>query len=413
MENKPMIIVLILIVLIIMSAFFSSTETAYSSYNRIRIKNKANSGDKRAQLVLKLSDNYNKLLSTILIGNNIVNIAAASLATVIFVQYFGNAGISISTTVMTVLVLVFGEITPKSLAKDSPEKFCMSAAPLLNLIIIILNPLNFIFAQWKRLLNKFSKTEDSPGITEDELIMIVEEAEHDGGINSQERELILSAIEFYDLDVADILTPRIDVVAIEQNENIPDIAETFYETGYSRLPVYKKSIDNIIGVINQKDFHHLVVCNKQPLSSAIKPVIMTSSTMKISILLKKLQLSKTHLAVIIDEYGGTMGIVTLEDIIEELVGEIWDEHDEILSEFTKLSDNSYKVSGSTSLNRFFEKFHIQNKIINAVSVSGWVVWELARIPEEGDSFSIDGLDITVSKMEQRRVQEIIVSINEE
>ncbi len=409
MTSSPLFSGIVLLLLILISAFFSSTETAFSAMNRIRLKNMANSGNQRASLVLKLAEDYDKLLSTILIGNNIVNIASASLATVLFVAWLGNAGITVSTIVMTVLVLIFGEITPKSLAKEAPEKMAMFSAPLLKAVAWLLTPVNYLFASWKKLLLKWVSTEGEQGITEDELIMIVEEAEQDGGIGTQERELILSAIEFYDLDVADVLTPRIDVEAIEEKETAEEISLLFHQTGYSRLPVYRGDIDNIIGVINLKDFYHQVVRDNRPIGEIIKPVIVTTENMKISRLLKRLQLTKTHLAVIVDEYGGTLGIVTMEDILEQLVGEIWDEHDQVVKDIVQTAEGVYQVTGSANLSRFAEKFCLSD-LPDAVSVSGWVAYKLARIPEEGDSFHDGNLLVKVSAMDGRRVAQIIVTI---
>ena len=402
--------ILVLLALIICSAYFSATETAFSAMNRIRMKNLANNGNRRAILALRLAENYDKLLSTILIGNNIVNIAATSIATGLFVAWLGNVGITVSTVVMTILVLIFGEITPKSLAKETPERMAMFSSPLLKVIAWLLTPVNFLFSAWKKLLLRWFTTGSDQGITEDELIMIVEEAEQDGGIGQQERELILSAIEFYDLDAADVLTPRIDVEAISEDEDVQEIKRLFRATGYSRLPVYREDIDNIIGVINIKDFYQKILEDGQPLADIIKPILFTAANMKISVLLKKLQLNKNHIAVIVDEYGGTLGIVTLEDIIEELVGEIWDEHDEVVRDINQTGENTYQVSGSASLSRFAAQFGL-NELPDVTSVSGWVTYKLARIPAVGDCFSSDGLEVSVTKMDGRRVAEISVRSN--
>ena len=402
--------ILVLLALIICSAYFSATETAFSAMNRIRMKNLANNGNRRAILALRLAENYDKLLSTILIGNNIVNIAATSIATGLFVAWLGNVGITVSTVVMTILVLIFGEITPKSLAKETPERMAMFSSPLLKVIAWLLTPVNFLFSAWKKLLLRWFTTGSDQGITEDELIMIVEEAEQDGGIGQQERELILSAIELYDLDAADVLTPRIDVEAISEDEDVQEIKRLFRATGYSRLPVYREDIDNIIGVINIKDFYQKILEDGQPLADIIKPILFTAANMKISVLLKKLQLNKNHIAVIVDEYGGTLGIVTLEDIIEELVGEIWDEHDEVVRDINQTGENTYQVSGSASLSRFAAQFGL-NELPDVTSVSGWVTYKLARIPAVGDCFSSDGLEVSVTKMDGRRVAEISVRSN--
>ncbi|MDO4288167.1 MAG: hemolysin family protein [Eubacterium sp.] len=412
MDNSTITTIIFLAILVALSGYFSATETAFSSLNKIRIKNLANNdGNKKAKLVLRLSENYDKLLSTILIGNNIVNIGAASIGTTIFVKYFGNAGVTISTAVITVVVLIFGEISPKSMAKESPEKFAMFSAPFLRVLLIVLTPLNFIFMQWKRLLSRIFKVSADKGITEEELITIVEEAEQEGGINAQEGELIRSAIEFNDLDVLDVLTPRTDIAAISDDDDKEKIAELFLNTGYSRIPVYHDRIDNIIGIINQKDFHNYVYHSNQGIDTIIKPAVFSIPTMKISVLLRMLQKTKSHIAVITDEYGGTMGIVTLEDIIEELVGEIWDEHDEVVNDFEQISDNIYKVNCSANLDKMFKLFDI-NLELDISTVSGWVTEHFGRIPNEGDCFSFENLDITVTKTDPHRVLEITVVVHE-
>ncbi len=412
MDSSSISKIVVLSVLILMSAFFSATETAFSSLNKIRIKNSANAGNHKAKLVLKLYDDYGKVLSTILIGNNIVNIAAASLATVLFVEYFGDAGVTISTAVITIVVLIFGEISPKTLAKESPESFSMFSAPVIRILMLLFAPFNFFFMLWRKLLSKLFKANNETGITEEELITIVEEAELEGGINAGEGALIRSAIEFNDLEVVKIFTPRIDVVAVSVEDDKQKIEHIFFENGYSRLPVYGRNIDDIIGVINHKDFHDYILHTEQPLKSIIKPAIFILPSMKISKLLKRLQSSKSHMAVIIDEYGGTMGIVTLEDIIEELVGEIWDEHDEIIKDFEKISDNEYKISCSANIDKMFKLFNI-NKELDITTVSGWVIGELGRIPVAGDSFTYENLHITVTKTDYRKVLEIIVSVQED
>ena len=402
------IIIFVLAVLIIMSAYFSATETAFSSLNKIRLKNDAKKGNRKARLALKLSEDYDRLLSTILIGNNIVNIASASLATVIFVKYFGNAGVTISTVVMTVLVLIFGEISPKSMAKDVPEEFAMFSAPILRCFMIILYPVNFLFMQWKRFLASVFKVKQNRTITEEELLTIVDEAQQEGGINEKERELIRSAIEFNDLDVSDVLTPRVDIVGVQKDLPVEDIARKFVESGFSRLPVYEEDIDNIIGVIHHKDFYNKVLHQKEGLADIMKPVKFITGTMKISRLLTLLQQTKSHLAVITDEFGGTEGIVTLEDVIEELVGEIWDEHDEVIEEIKKIGDDTYRIVCTANLDKMMEVFHKEEYECDSTTVSGWVMEQLGKIPQQGDRFTYEDLEVTVSKTDQRRVLEIIV-----
>ncbi len=409
MDNN-FVMVIVIAFLILMSAYFSATETAFSSLSRIRMKNLANSGSKKAKNTLDLAENYDTVLSTILIGNNIVNILSTSLATVFFTNIFGNSGVTISTVVMTILVLTFGEISPKSLAKEAPESFAIFSTPILGFFVMILRPLNYIFGLWKNLLSKFVKISREEKFTEDELLTIIDEAQNEGGINQQKGELIRSAIEFNDLDVRDVLTPRVDVVAVDIEFDNDQIDTLFTESGYSRLPVYKDNIDNIIGVLHEKNFNiYLREGDKESLVNILKPVIFVTPTMKISRLLKLLQQYKTHMAIITDEYGGTVGVVTLEDILEELVGEIWDEHDEIVEEFVKLGENEYRISCSANIDKMFDLFDIDEDY-DANTVSGFVIQELGKIPEEGDHFIYENLSITVTKTDSQRVLEIHVKV---
>lgn len=404
---------ILLAVLILMSSFFSATETAFLSVNRIRIKNKANDGDKKAQLVLNLIEQYDTLLSTILIGNNIVNIASASISTVLFTGIFGDSGVTISTIFMTIIVLIFGEITPKSLAKDFPEVFATFAAPIIYFLSIVLKPINHVFALWKKIVSSIFKSNSSSGITEEELITIVEEATQEGGLDANEGELIRSAIEFNELDAIDILTPRIDIVGVEEHATIDEITQVFNESGYSRLPVYKDTIDNIVGVIHLKDLHNFYHSNKEnvEVKDLIQSVVYTTQTILISTLLRLLQAKKSHLAVVCDEYGGTLGIVTLEDIIEELVGEIWDEHDEVIKEFDKIDDNHYRINCSANLDKMFKLFNIDKEVVSS-TVSGWVIEEIGGIPEVNDSFVFENMHIKVTETDFKRVLEIEVTITQ-
>ncbi|MFR2488489.1 MAG: HlyC/CorC family transporter [Hungatella sp.] len=412
MEEQSISLVII-IGCIIMSAYFSATETAFSSLNRIRIKNMAEKGNKRAGLVLKLSENYDGLLSTILIGNNIVNIASASLATVIFVKLLGDeAGASISTVVTTIVVLIFGEVSPKSIAKESPEQFAMFSAPFLNAFMVLLTPVNYLFKQWKKLLSLLIRTSGDSGITEEELLAIVEEAKQDGGIDEQEGSLIKSAIEFTELEAMDIATPRVDVTGIPVDADREEIAAVFGETGYSRLPVYKDKIDDIIGIIYQKDFYNQVYRGVCGVEAIVRPALYVAKSKKINVLLKELQKNKMHIAVVIDEFGGTMGIVTLEDILDELVGEIWDEHDVVVQEIEKISDQEYLVLGNTSVEKLFEELSAEEEF-ESFTVSGWVMELAERIPEEGDVLYYENMTITVMKMKDRRVEQVRIVLEAE
>ena len=409
-SSSTPIMTVAIILLVCMSAYFSATETAFSSLNRIRLKSWAEDGNQRAALALQLSEDYDRLLSTILIGNNIVNITATAVGTVLFTNLVGTAyGPTVATVVLTVVVLIFGEVSPKSIAKESPERFAMASAPVLRVFLAILRPLNFLFALWKRLLSRFLHTADDAGITEEELITMVSEAESEGGLDQHESQLIRSAIEFGDLEAGDILTPRVDIVAVEDSATMDEIAATFAESGYSRLPVYHKDVDDIVGVIHEKDFHAARYRGQTDIAGCITPVHYTTANAELGLLLRTLQKKKTHMAIVVDEYGGTAGLVTLEDILEELVGEIWDEHDEVIESFRKQEDGSYLISASADLTDLYDLFSISGEC-DASTVSGWVIDELGRLPQVGDHFQAEGLDVTVTQVDHRRVLEIRVAV---
>ncbi|MEG0919046.1 MAG: hemolysin family protein [Anaerovoracaceae bacterium] len=408
--ESHLISIITIIVLVMFSAYFSATETAFTSINRIKIKNMAGDGNSRAKRVLKLSDNYDKLLSTILIGNNIVNIAMTAVATVLFIDIYGDLGATLSTIIITVVVLVFGEITPKNVAKDAPEGFAMFSAPIIGVFVTVLTPINFLFSKWKDLINKIFKIVGDNSITGEELITIVEEAETVGGIEAGQSELIQNAIEFNDLTAEDVLTPRVDVEAISIDMSEEEVGEIFKNTGFSRLPVYEDDMDKVLGVLNQKDFHNYIVGSQRTISDFVKPVVFVAGTMKAATLLKKLQAAKAHIAIIVDEYGGTEGLVTMEDIIEELVGDIFDEHDAIMSqEVTLLQNGSYRVMCNANLAKVFDFFEIDEEI-DVNTVNGWVVLCLDKLPSKGDSFErvYDNklIKARVTKANPRRALEI-------
>ena len=410
MDPQSIAMIAAMFLMVAFSAYFSATETAFTSLNRIRLKSKADAGDRRAARTLALAEDYDRLLSTILIGNNIVNISASTLGTVLFTKHVGTAyGPAVSTIVLTVIILIFGEISPKSLAKEQPEAFAMFSAPLLRLLMLLLRPLNFLFAQWKRLLSLIFRSSSDSGITEEELITMVDQAETEGGLDQDESELIRSAIEFSDLEVDEILTPRVDIVAVEDTDTMDEIAKAFAESGYSRLPVYHEDIDNIVGVIHEKDFHAARYHGHDDVSAIVSTVLYTTANTKISDLLRILQKAKAHMVIVVDEYGGTEGLCTLEDIVEELVGEIWDEHDEVIEEFRKQPDGSYLISCNANLTDLYDLFSIKGES-DSTTVSGWVMEEVGRVPEEGDHFVYENLDVTVTKVDHRRVLEIRVVV---
>ncbi len=405
-----------IVILLIMSAYFSATETAFTSLNRIKLKNIASDGNNKAKRVLELSENYDKLLTTILIGNNIVNIMMTAVSTVLFIELYGQYGASISTAVITVIVLIFGEISPKSLAKESPEKFAMLVGRSIKICMVILTPLNYIFAKWKGILAKVFKVGSENTITEDEIKTIVEEAEVVGGIEAEQSELIQNAIEFNELTAEEVMTPHVDIEAIDITMGEYEVAETFKKTGYSRLPVYEDDLDKILGVLNQKDFHNYIIGSNKTISDFVKPVAFVAGTMKIATLLKKLQAMKAHIAIVVNEYGGTEGLVTMEDIIEELVGDIFDEHDAIMSqEVTLLQNGSYRVMCNANAAKIFDYFGIDQEP-EANTINGWVVLQLDKLPEKGDVFEAQygnkHMKVKVTKATARKAIEINLQIAE-
>ena len=410
-DSASIAMLITLLILVVLSAYFSATETAFTSLNRIRLKTRADGGSRRAAKTLALAEEYDKLLSTILIGNNIVNITATTVSTVLCTRWFHQYGPTVATVALTIIILIFGEVTPKSLAKERPEDFAMFAQPLLKLLMVVLTPLNFLFTQWKRLMSKVFRAKGEDGITEEELVGMVDQAETEGGLDEHESDLIRNAIEFSELEVSDLLTPRVDLTAAGEDSTIEELASLFAETGYSRIPIYHETIDNIVGFVHEKDFYAARYRGATALSSLTSPVLYTTGNTKAFELLRILQKSKVHMAVVVDEYGGTEGIVTLEDILEELVGEIWDEHDEVIETFQKQHDGSYLIACSADLDDMYDLFQVKGSC-DAATVSGWVLEQVGRVPEAGDHFQAEGLDVTVTQVEQRRVLEIQVRVLE-
>ncbi len=403
--------IIIIVVCVLLSAYFSATETAFSTFNRIRVKNMAEKGNKKAALALRLSDNYDSLISAILIGNNIVNILASAMATLLFAKLIINQDLAatVSTAVLTVVILVFGEISPKTIAKYNPESFVLFSAPIINFVRVILFPFIIIFNGWQKLLAKLFKKNEDQGMTEEELISIIKEAEEEGDIDKEESDLIKSAIEFGDLEVGDIFTPRIDITALPVGADKETVAKTFSESGYSRLPVYDGDIDNVVGILYYKDFYTVAYKTNVALEEIIKPVIYVAKTQPVNELMKELQEKQLHMAVVTDEFGSTAGIVTLEDILEEIVGEIWDEHDEIIEEIKEVGENEYVVSGKANTEKLFDELDIDlGDEIDAVTVGGWAMEVLGKIPEVGDTFEEHGVAVEVLEMDGRRVESVHV-----
>ena len=412
--NYPMYIT-IMVICLFGSAYFSATETAFSCANKTRLKALAEAGNKRAAHALELSERYDRLISTVLIGNNIVNILLASLSTVLFVHLCGDdIGATVATVITTIVVLIFGEITPKNIAKDMPEKFAMFSVPLIQLLSWIFLPLVFLFSLWKKLISKIFKSKEDAKTSQEELIMMVEEVEQEGSIDEDESNLLKNAIEFTERRAEDILTHRVDLAAVNVEDDKKEISKLYSETKFSRLLVYEENIDNIIGVIHQKDFYEEGKITDKPLREIMSEPFFIQQNEKINDLMKKLQQSKSHMAVVLDEYGGTYGIVTLEDILEELVGEIWDEHDEVVEDFKELAENTWQVDCTVNIDDFFEFFELpKQEDVESVSLGGWVMEQLEKIPEEGDAFSFGKLDVTVTELDSHRVAFVKVFCNAE
>lgn len=413
MDGDNLWSILMLIVLVLLSSFFSSSETAFTSANRIRLRNEAESGDKKAARTLKLAENFDSVLSMILIGNNIVNIAMTALATILFASWFPTYGPTISTIVMTIVVLIFGEITPKSIAKEKSESLAKFSAPFIQFLMVVFKPAIWFFEQWKIMLDRLFQFDGHETISEDELLSMVDEAESGGSIEDHEHQLVRSAIEFDDLEVSTILTPRVDIIGCDIEEEDDKIEELFYTHNFSRLIVYDDTVDHVVGVLHEKDFNRYLKAKQRTgrdtsLLTVVKDVIFVPPIMNLSKLLRTMQLEKTHMAIVTDEHGGTIGIASMEDVLEELVGEIWDESDVIEEEIKEISEGiSYKVKGTANLDKIFELFGLDNDdefISN--TVSGFVIEQLGRVPEEEDSFEYHNMTVTVTHVRNRRVLEI-------
>ena len=403
--------IIFIVILIAFSAYFSATETAFTSVNRIRLKNLAGDGNRKAEKVLSLSEKYDKLLTTILIGNNVVNIWMTAIATTICIGLYGQHGATIATIAITVIVLIFGEITPKNVAKEKSEGFSMFSAPFIGFLMLVMTPFTFIFSKWKQLISKLFNINGEETITDDEILTMVEEAETGGSIDESRSELIQNAIEFDELTAEDVMTPRPDMVAVDTECTIEELADLFRDTGYSRLPVYEEEIDHIIGVINQKDFHNHIVGTDRKIADFIIPVVFVAETIKIFDLLRKMQQLKTHMAIVIDEYGGTEGLVTMEDIIEELVGEIYDEHDVVINkEILPLQNGSYRVQASANVEKIFDYLDVDEEIQEVNTINGWVAMNLDRLPKRDDRFETrigdKLLKVRVTKADDRKAIEI-------
>ena len=405
----------VIILLVMCSAFFSSTETAYSSVSKVRLKNYADNGNKKAKKAYYISKHYDKALSTILVGNNIVNIAASSLGTLLFVSFLGDAsGTLVSTVVLTVVVLIFGEVMPKNIAKENSESFCMSSATVLLVLMFIFTPITYLLLQINKLVKKIAdkSNKKEPTVTEDELKYIVESIEEEGVLEEQESELVQSALEFDEKTAYEILTPRVDMVAIDIDDDPDKIKKIILEERYSRIPVFKNNIDNIVGVIHTRDYLEIMLEEKNPdISKLIQPAYYIYRSKKLSSILADFKHKRLHIAVVTDDYGGTLGIVTMEDLLEQLVGDIWDEDEEVLNKFKKLDENKYELNGDMNIKDMLELIDKDIKYIDtdSKSVGGWVIEQIGDIPKEGEIFCYKDLKITVSEVEDKRVNSVILT----
>lgn len=405
--------IILIIFLLVCSAIFSSCETAFSTVNKIRLKNEAANGNKRAARTLKIANSFDKTLTAILVGNNVVNTASAALGTIIFTELFGSSGVGIATTVMTILVLIFGEILPKSIAKENADKFAALFTPFLSAFITILTPITWIFMKLKAIISLMYEKENKPSVTEDELKCIIEEIEEEGVLEEQESDLVRSALEFDEITVDKILTPRVKVVGIDVNADIEQVKQVFITEMYSRLPVYEKNLDNIIGIITEKDFFKMVIAGGTDIKSIIQDAMYISDLRLISETFREMQKNKNHLAIVVDQYGGTKGIITLEDIIEELVGEIYDENDEIENPIIKVSENVYDISCDINISDMLEKIGLPENTITSEynTVSGWVNEIFGNIPKLTEETDYKFLNVRVTSRDEQVVHTIRLTVN--
>lgn len=399
------ILIAALVVCVALSAFFSASETAFSAVNRVRLKSMVNDGNRRAKKALALAESYDRLLTTILIGNNVVNIAATAIATVLFTGLAGDMGATLSTVVMTLVVLVFGEVSPKTLAKQSPEQIALAVAAPLSVLMKVLYPLDLVFSLLRKALAALFKPAEVESNIEEDLMTMVDEAESEGDMDAHEGELIRSAIEFNDQDALSIMMPRVDVTAIEDTATLEEAENLFRESGYSRLPVIQEDMDHVVGILHEKDFYVQKHAGVTDIREMMKPPVYAPSTLKISKLLKMFQNSQTHMVILLDEFGGTEGLVTMEDVLEELVGEIYDEHDDVNEDIVAQNDGSMLVDGSMQLSDLMEELDMEDTF-ESDTVGGWAAEMMERIPKAGESFVWEGFRCTVAEMEKRRVTQL-------
>ncbi|HLQ75481.1 MAG TPA: hemolysin family protein [Alloiococcus sp.] len=417
MDSAHITSIIIFFICIILSAYFSSSETAFTSARAVKLKTEAKNGDRSAARAVKLQNRFEEVLSTILIGNNLVNIASSSVATIFFVSFYPTYGATISTIVTTIILLLLAEITPKLLAKLAPEKIAKLSSPILEILLVIFKPLVWLLTQWQRMIKKILPVSSVNALSEEELLSFVDEARVDGSIEHEEHRLVKAAIEFDDVDVSTILTPRVDVIGVDIEDSDDKIESTFDQHPFSRLIVYDESVDNVVGVLHQKDFHrylrakHRNQLRVQSVINLVSEVLYVPPVIKLSDLLRLMQRNKNHMAVVVDEHGGMSGIATMEDALEELVGEIWDETDVVENEIEELDEDveTYLVKGTYSIEKLLTQLELnisEDWISN--TVSGFVIEQLERVPKSNDSFQYGGYEFIVLDAQKRRVNEVLI-----
>ena len=420
---------IIIAILVLCYAFFASGEVAYNASNRVRLKKNAEEGGFRDKLALSVYDHYNKMLSTILVGTNVTNFIISALATLLFIRLLKDKvggeepAALIATVCITAIILVFGEILPKTIAKSRCETYAPAIALPLRILMTLLTPITAVIGAIVKLISlplrkKMPDTSEEPSVTEDELVSIIETGEDEGSIDENRSELLQSAIEFSDTSVQEIIVPRVDMTAFDIGEDPEEIVEIVENSPYSRIPVYEDSIDNIIGFLYVNRFLKALT-EKKPEDIDIREMLIEPcfmhKTVKLPMALDELRRQKKHMAIVIDEYGGTMGIVTMEDILEELVGDIWDESDTVDSDVVPIGKDTYEINGDMSVYDFLESMQIDDSDFESeyTTVGGWAIEMLDGFPHEGDSFDYKNLSISVDEMDEHRILKLTVQVQPE
>ncbi|KEI02351.1 HlyC/CorC family transporter [Clostridium botulinum] len=408
--STRIIAVVILLILIGLSALFSASETALTSLSKIRIRQMKEEGIKRAEIVDKLVDNTNKMLSAILVGNNVVNIGASALATSIAINQFGEKGVTISTVVMTIVVLIFAEITPKSLASSNPEKVSLGVAKYIEFITVVLNPIAVVFTYiTKGILKIFGVNADTskPFITEEELKTMLDVSHEEGVLEITERKMIYNVFEFGDSQVKDVMIPRADIVALDINSSYDEIVETFKMQQFSRIPIYEEEIDNVIGILHVKN---LVLASKEnfDIRDIIHEPYFTYEYKKTTELFEEMRKQRISLTIVLDEYGGTVGLITMEDLVEEIVGDIEDEYDEHNIGIEVIKEDEYIIDGSIKIDEVNDMIGTNIESEDFDTIGGFVIGELGRFPEQGEMIEYMNVKFIIEEIDRNRIKKLKV-----